>query len=236
LPRHSPVGEPRKQEEHLRAPVFLKVASQHVVFEHCARTLTFSSGFFWCDRAVSLRILLGDFGKFDPIAFASLNFFEAPNAILIPLPGFAGTLDLASEPPFLLLPWEINITKWPNRPSTMGSFVCHARTSHRTGTSDAATEGAIRLFGLQTLAAPQVFYCESPSQIERAGGLELPFDKRGAASQHGGPVSPFELMTAQLRHDVLRRDHACARSAWGCGLVLEADGGDTRPARNRACG
>ena len=75
-------------------------------------------------------------------------------------------------------------------------------------------------------------YCESPSQIERAGGLELPFGKRSAASQHGGPVSPFELVTAQLRHDVLHRDHACARSAWGCGLVLEADGGDTRPARN----
>jgi hypothetical protein len=33
-------------------------------------------------------------------------------------------------------------------------------------------------------------------------------------------------VTAQLRHDVLRRDHGCARSAWGCGLVLEADGGD----------
>jgi hypothetical protein len=30
-------------------------------------------------------------------------------------------------------------------------------TSHRTRKSDAATEGAIRLFGLQTLAAPQVF-------------------------------------------------------------------------------
>jgi hypothetical protein len=236
LPRHSPVGESWKQEEHLRAPVFLKVESQQVVFEHGARTLMFSSGFFWCDRAVSLGTLLGDFGKFDPIAFASLNFFEAPNAILIPLPGFADTLDLASDPPVLLLPWETKITNWPNRPSTMGSFVCHARTSHRTETSDAATEGAIRLFGLQTLAAPQVFYCESPSQIERAGGLELPFDKRGAASQHGGPVSPFELMTAQLRHDVLRRDHACARSAWGCGLVLEADGGDTRPTRNRTCG
>jgi hypothetical protein len=102
--------------------------------------------------------------------------------------------------------------------------------------SNAATEDAIRLFGLRTLAAPQVFYCESPSQIERAGGLELPFGTRSAASQHGGPVSPFELVTAQLRHDVLRRDHACARSAWGCGQVLEADGGDTRPARNRACG
>ena len=102
--------------------------------------------------------------------------------------------------------------------------------------AEAATRGAIRLFGLQTLAAPQVFYCESPSQIERAGGLKLPFGTRSAASQHGGPVSPFELVTAQLRHDVLRRDHACARSAWGCGLVLEADGGDTRPARNRACG
>jgi hypothetical protein len=72
-------------------------------------------------------------------------------------------------------------------------------------------------FGLHTLAAPQVFYRESPSQIERAGGLELPFGTRSAASQHGGPVSPFELVTAQLRHDVLRRDHACARSARGCG-------------------
>src|SRR6516162_1333932 len=91
-------------------------------------------------------------------------------------------------------------------------------------------------FSGQTLAAPQVFYRESPSQIERAGGLELPLGTRSAASQHGGPVSPFELVTAQLRHDVLRRDHACARSAWGCGLVLEVDGGDTRPARNRACG
>src|SRR6516165_4677865 len=78
--------------------------------------------------------------------------------------------------------------------------------------SNAATEDAIRLFGLQTLAAPQVFYRESSSQIERAGGLELPFGTRSAASQHGGPVSPFELVTAQLRHDVLR---ACARSAWG---------------------
>src|SRR5262249_5441190 len=55
--------------------------------------------------------------------------------------------------------------------------------------SDAATEGAIRLFGLQTLAAPQVFYRESSSQIERAGGLELPLGTRSAASQHGGPVS-----------------------------------------------
>src|SRR5262249_22653672 len=72
--------------------------------------------------------------------------------------------------------------------------------------SNAATEDAIRLFGLHTLAAPQVFYRESSSQIERAGGLELPLGTRSAASQHGGPVSPFELVTAQLRHDVLRRD------------------------------
>ena len=57
--------------------------------------------------------------------------------------------------------------------------------------AEAATRGAIRLFGLQNLAAPQVFYCESPSQIERAGGLELPFGTRSAASQHGGPVSPL---------------------------------------------
>ena len=55
--------------------------------------------------------------------------------------------------------------------------------------AEAATRGAIRLFGLQTLAAPQVFYCESPSQIERAGGLELPFGTRSAASQHGGPAT-----------------------------------------------
>ena len=193
----------------------------------------FSSGFFWCDRAVSLGILLGDFGKFDPIAFASLNFFEAPNAILISLPGFAGTLDLAFEPPFLLLPWEINITNWPNRPSTMGSFLCHARTSHRTETSDAATEGAIRLFGLQTLAAPQVFYRESSSQIERAGGLECGLARAAQRRSMAGGYSGLRQPTSgdggvELRHDVLRRDHACARSAWGCGLVLKADGGDTR--------
>jgi len=119
-----------------------------------------------------------------------------------------------------------------NPPSAPRSLAGHARTSHRTETSDAATEDAIRLFGLQTLAAPQVFYRESSSQIERAGGLELPLGTRSAASQHGGRYRPFELVTAQLRHDVLHRDHACARSAWGCGLVLEADGGDTRPARN----
>ena len=43
----------------------------------------------------------------------------------------------------------------------------------------------------------------------------------------------------ELRHDVLRRQHAFARqvpAALGGGLVLEADGRDTRPARNRACG
>jgi hypothetical protein len=43
----------------------------------------------------------------------------------------------------------------------------------------------------------------------------------------------------ELRHDVLRRHHAFARqvpAALGGGLVLEVDGGDTRPARNRACG
>jgi len=93
-------------------------------------------------------------------------------------------------------------------------------------------------FSGQTLAAPQVFYRESSSQIERAGGLELPFGTRSAASQHGGPVSPFDLVTAQLRHDVLRRHDAFARhvpAALGGGLVLEVDGGDT-PARNRACG
>src|SRR5262249_47368409 len=62
--------------------------------------------------------------------------------------------------------------------------------------SDAATEGAIRLFGLQTLAAPQVFYRESSSQIERAGGLELPLGTRSAASQHGGPVSALRQPNA----------------------------------------
>jgi len=43
----------------------------------------------------------------------------------------------------------------------------------------------------------------------------------------------------ELRHDVLRRHDAFARhvpAALGGGLVLEVDGGDTRPARNRACG
>ena len=102
--------------------------------------------------------------------------------------------------------------------------------------AEAATRGAIRLFGLQTLAAPQVFYCESSSQIERAGGLECGLARAAQRRSTAGRYRPFELVTAQLRHDVLRRDHACARSAWGCGLVLEADGGDTRPARNRACG
>jgi hypothetical protein len=43
----------------------------------------------------------------------------------------------------------------------------HALTSQRTEKTNAAAEGAIRLFGLQTLAAP-VFYRESSSQIERA--------------------------------------------------------------------
>jgi len=99
-------------------------------------------------------------------------------------------------------------------------------------------------FSGQTLAAPQVFYRESSSQIERAGGLELPLGTRSAASQHGGPVSALRQTMSgdggvELRHDVLRRHHAFARqvpAALGGGLVLEVDGGDTRPARNRACG
>src|SRR6516164_10148297 len=55
-------------------------------------------------------------------------------------------------------------------------------------------------FSGQTLAAPQVFYRESSSQIERAGGLELPLGTRSAASQHGGPVSALRhpLVTAAL--------------------------------------
>ena len=99
-------------------------------------------------------------------------------------------------------------------------------------------------FSGQTLAAPQVFYRESSSQIERAGGLELPLGTRSAASQHGGPVSALRHPMSgdngvELRHDVLRRHHAFARhvaAALRGGLVHEVDGDDTRPASNRACG
>ena len=73
--------------------------------------------------------------------------------------------------------------------------------------AEAATRGVIRLFGLQTIAAPQVFYCESLSQIERAGGLKLPFGTRSAASQHGGPVSALRHPMSgdngvEVRHNV----------------------------------
>src|SRR6516162_11533076 len=79
-------------------------------------------------------------------------------------------------------------------------------------------------FSGQTLAAPQVFYRESSSQIERADGLELPLGTRSAASQHGGPVSALRHPMSgdngvELRHDVLRQAPrfcpTCARSAWG---------------------
>ena len=72
------------------------------MFKQCVRTLTPSSGFFWSNRAVLLRIFLGDFGKFDPLALALLNCLEAPNAILIPRLGLVGKLALASDP-FVIL-------------------------------------------------------------------------------------------------------------------------------------
>jgi hypothetical protein len=51
-----------------------------------------------------------------------------------------------------------------NLPSAPRPLLCHPGTSHRTRKRDAATEGAIRLFGLQTLAAPQGFYRDLSSK------------------------------------------------------------------------
>src|SRR6516165_5307197 len=89
----------------------------------------------------------------------------------------------------LLLPAYSAVPARPSRPSPGCCLPCAHLAPHQD--ERRGNQMSIRFFGLQILAAPQVFYCESPSQIERAGGLELPFGTRSAASQHGGPVSPL---------------------------------------------
>ena len=85
-----------------------------------------------------------------------------------------------------------------------------------------------------------MFYRESSSQIERAGGLECGLARAAQRRSMAGGYSALRQPTSgdggvELRHDVLRRHDAFARhvpAALRGGLVLEVDGDDTRPARD----